>query len=408
MGKIISFTLPNGIRVIHYPTESPIAHCGLFVKAGSRDELVGEQGLAHMVEHMLFKGTKHRKTFHILSRLDSVGGEINAFTTKEETCIYASFIDTYFARATDLIFDIAFNSIFPDHELNKEKDVVLEEIDAYKDNPAEQIFDDFEDMVFAGHPIGRNILGTPESVKSFSVAQIKAFISREYRPNQMVFCSVGKISEKKLRKILNTHLPENQHKTTAGKNRKPVNLYCPNNVAIDQNTHQAHIILGNRAYSATDKKSMGFSLLNNVLGGPALNNRLNLNIREKHGFAYHVESFYNPYSDTGIFGVYMGTDQKHIEQTIKLVERELKVLREKKLGVLQLHRSKKQWIGQIFLQQDSNLNLMLNLGKSVLLHEKTDTWEELNRKLNAITSEDLLEIANEIFNPQLLSRLIYH
>jgi predicted Zn-dependent peptidase len=406
MSNIIRFTLQNGIEVVHLPADSPIAHCGLFINAGSRDELPEEQGLAHFTEHMLFKGTKHRKPYHILSRLDSVGGEINAFTSKEETCVYASFLTTYYQRAVDLIFDIVFYSTYPEKEMKKERDVILEEIESYKDNPSEQIFDDFEDMVFAGHPIGRNILGTPKSVEGFTPEDIRRFVARNYRPEQMVFVSIGNIGEKKLRKYIEMSSPK-EHRTTPPVTRTPLTGYKPGHIILNQDTHQTHIILGNRAYAANHDHNLSFLLLNNLLGGPGLNNRLNLNIREKHGFTYHVESFYNAYSDTGIFGVYIGTDSRHINQSLRLIERELKQLREKKLGVLQLHRAKKQLMGQMFLQQDSHLNLMLNLGKSMLLFGKLEPWKKLADRLESITAENLLEVANDVFEKGKLSKLVY-
>lgn len=406
MNELAEFTLPGGIRVAHLRTQTPIAHCGLHILCGSRDEHEEEQGLAHFVEHMLFKGTIRRKPYHILSRLDSVGGEINAYTSKEDTCIYASFLQLYYPRAIELIFDIAFNSTFPEREMKKECDVILEEIASYKDNPAEQIFDDFEEMIFAGHPIGRNSLGTPESVLGFERGNLTQFVQREYRPEQMVFVSVGNISARRLEKTLRKVLPvfTNQPSTPP---RTSVDAYKPSTVAYDDHSHQTHIIIGNRAYDAHHNYSIAFSLLNNLLGGPGLNNRLNLNIREKHGFAYHLESYYNAYSDCGLFGIYIGTDRKHIDQSIRLIERELKILRDKKLGTLQLHRAKKQWIGQQHLQQDSHLNKMLNMGRAMLLNLPRENWSEMESRLQAVTAETILEVANEVFDPKSLSRLMY-
>lgn len=406
MEEIHQFTLPGGVRVAHVYTDNPVAHCGLYIRCGSRDELLHEQGLAHFVEHMLFKGTKHRKPYHILSRLDSVGGEINAFTAKEETCIYASFLRTYYPRAVELIIDIAFNSTFPERELRKEREVVLEEIASYKDNPAEQIFDDFEEMIFAGHPIGRNSLGTPESVQGFSRNDVLSFVERGYRPEDMVFVSVGNISQKRLESLLLKVVPDVPH-TGKSNERKPVANYKPTTLALDEHSHQTHLILGNRAYNIHHPKSIAFSLVNNLLGGPGLNNRLNLNIREKHGFAYHLESYYNAYSDSGLFGIYIGTDRKHVNHSIRLIEKELRLLREKKLGSLQLHRAKKQWIGQQHLQQDSHLNKMLNLGKALLMNIPLESWSDVEKRIEAIDSETVLDVANEVFIPDALSRLMY-
>jgi predicted Zn-dependent peptidase len=406
MDDLHQFTLPGGIRVAHIRSNNPVAHCGLYIRCGSRDEQAHEQGLAHFVEHMLFKGTQHRKPYHILSRLDSVGGEINAFTAKEDTCIYASFLRPYFPRAVDLIFDIAFHSTFPEREMRVERDVVLEEIASYKDNPAEQIFDDFEEMIFAGHPIGRNSLGTPESVQRFTRKDILAFIHRGYRPEDMVFVSVGDVSVKRLERMLLKALPE-WGENGMPNHRQPMTKYVPSTLALEDHSHQTHLILGSRAYNVHHPLSMAFSLVNNVLGGPGLNSRLNLNIREKHGFAYHLESYYNAYSDGGLFGVYVGTDRKHIAQSVRLIERELKLLRDKKMGDLQLHRAKKQWLGQQYLQQDNHLNKMLNLGKALLMNIPLESWSDLEKRLDAIDASTVLEVANEVFDPQLLSRIMY-
>lgn len=406
MDDLHQFSLPGGIRVAHIRNNNPVAHCGLYIRCGSRDEREHEQGLAHFVEHMLFKGTRHRKPYHILSRLDSVGGEINAFTAKEDTCIYASFLRSYFPRAVDLIFDIAFHSTFPEREMRVERDVVLEEIASYKDNPAEQIFDDFEEMIFAGHAIGRNSLGTPSSVQRFSRNDILAFIKRGYRPDEMVFVSVGDISAKRLERLLLKALPDMPENSERNQ-RQPMTEYHPSTLALEDHSHQTHLILGSRAYGIHHPKSTAFSLVNNVLGGPGLNSRLNLNIREKHGFAYHLESYYNAYSDGGLFGAYVGTDRKHIAQSVRLIERELKQLREKKMGALQLHRAKKQWLGQQYLQQDNHLNKMLNLGKALLMDMPLESWSDLEKRLDAIDANTILDVANEVFEPDALSRIVY-
>ncbi|TVQ78545.1 MAG: insulinase family protein [Flavobacteriales bacterium] len=403
---MLSFTMPNGIRVIHIPSKSLVAHCALYIKAGSRDELESEQGMAHFVEHMLFKGTKNRKPYHILSRLDSVGGEINAFTSKEETCIYASFLAPYYGRAINLIFDIAFCSTFPEKELEREKAVILEEIESYKDSPSEQIFDDFEDLIFAGHPIGRNILGTPKSLENFKREHIIDFTQRTYLPQEMVFISTGPIKESNFRKLVEKNVPTGNVELNNNKRKTPTS-YSPGKLILQQQTHQTHMITGNRSYSMTDENNLGFSLLNNLLGGPGLNNRLNLNIREKYGFTYHVESFYNAYSDTGIFGVYLGTDYRHIDKSMRLIHKELGKLREQKLGSLQLHRAKKQYIGQMLLQQDNQLNHLLGLGKVMLYQEAPEKFKEIEKRLDALNASELMEMANNIFDIEQMSTIIY-
>lgn len=401
-----TFLLSNGIRVIHEQTDREASHCGLIINAGSRDELEDQQGLAHFIEHSIFKGTKRRKTFHILSRLDSVGAEINAYTSKEETWVYASSLERHFERAVELIADICFNSIFPEKEIIKERDVIIDEINSYMDSPGEQIFDDFEELLFDGHPIGRNILGTVESVAQFGREDIFELIGRRYRTDQMVFSSVGKTSVKKLRRICEKYLGQVSSSITEEK-RVPFSGYIPTHKEARRETFQVHYVLGSPGYSSGDPKKTGLVLLNNYLGGPAMNSRLNLHIREKHGIAYNIESNYHSYSDTGVFQLYLGTDPKFFGKSMKLVQQELRKLRENKLGVTQLHMAKEQLKGQIALAQDSGAGTMMALGKSYLLYERVDSLEEVFQKIDSLTSEDLIEIANEILAPEYMSSLTY-
>lgn len=404
--EFYQFTLPNGMRVLHKPIAAPVAHCSLIMNVGARDEAPSEEGLAHFIEHMLFKGTQKRKAYHILSRLDDVGGELNAYTTKEETTLYASFLQNFYPRAIELILDIAFGSVFPEKELLKEKDVVLEEISSYLDAPSELIFDDFEMQIFNGHPIGRHILGTPESVQNFSRHHIQEFMARNYNPEEMVFASVGNISLLRFKKLMERFaatIPANPRLAP----REGLNGYTPQKHAVAKDTFQSHLIVGNRAYDMRHPHARTFILLNNILGGPAMSSRLNLNIREKYGFAYNIESFYNPYTDTGIFGVYAGTDKETLSKTLYLIDKELKQFREKPLGLLQLTKAKKQLLGQIALAQESNGGLMLSLGKSLLHFDRVDTLQEVAEKVEAITAAHVQEVANEIFDPTQLSTLIY-
>lgn len=399
-------TLDNGIRLVHLRIPGLVAHCGLIINAGSRDETLSEHGIAHFIEHMLFKGTKKRKAYHILSRLEDVGGELNAYTTKEETAIHASFLKDDYARAIELISDITFNSVFPEKEIEKEKDVVIEEINSYLDNPSELIFDDFEELVFTNQPIGRNILGTPESVKSLSQKKICDFISKNYSTGQMVFCSVGNISDEKIVKLFHTHF---SHIAT-GKNNKRTDkpwIYKPVSVTKEMDTYQNHFIMGNLAYDLKDKRRMGMFLLNNILGGQGLNSRLNLSLREKHGFAYNVESSYNPYYDTGIFSIYFGTDNQYLDKSIAIAMAELKKLRTIRLGTIQLSKAKNQIKGYLARGYENHESLMLSLGKSLLFFNKIESIEELCKKLDAVTSTELLETANDIFEPSKISTLIY-
>jgi predicted Zn-dependent peptidase len=399
-------TLENGIRLVHLRIPGLVAHCGLIINTGSRDETLQEHGIAHFIEHMLFKGTDKRKAYHILSRLEDVGGELNAYTTKEETAIHASFLREDYARAIELISDITFNSIFPEKEIEKEKDVVIEEINSYLDNPSELIFDDFEELIFSDQPIGRNILGTPKSVKSFSKKKINNFISNNWDTQQMVFCSVGNISNEKILKLFETNFSHIVTQKNAERNNK-IWLYKPATVTKKMDTYQNHCIMGNLAYDLKDDRRMGMFLLNNILGGQGLNSRLNLSLREKNGLAYNVESSYSPYCDTGIFSIYFGTDSQYLNKSISIANTELKKLRISKLGTIQLSKAKNQIKGYLARGYENHESLMLSLGKSLLIFDKIDNIEELCKKIDAVTASELLETANDIFEPSKLSTLIY-
>ena len=403
---LLLHTLNNGIRLVHHRIPGLVAHCGLIINTGSRDETDSEHGVAHFIEHMLFKGTKKRKAYHILSRLEDVGGELNAYTTKEETAVHASFLKDDYERAIDLISDITFNSVFPEKEIEKEKDVVIEEINSYLDNPAELIFDDFEELIFLNQPIGRNILGTPESVKSFSQKKIYDFISNNYNTRQMVFCSVGNISDDKILKLFKTHFTGIVTKKRETRTNKKW-LYKPALVTKNMDTFQNHCIIGNLAYDLKDNRRMGMFLLNNILGGQGLNSRLNLSLREKNGLAYNVESSYNPYCDTGIFSIYFGTDSQSLDKSISIAMSELKKLRTSKLGAIQLSKAKNQIKGYLTRGYENHESLMLSLGKSLLVFNKIDTMEDICNKIDDVTASELLETANDIFKPSELSTLIY-
>ncbi len=398
--------LENGIRIVHKKTDRAVAHCGLIIKGGSRDEMENEQGLAHFIEHVIFKGTSKRKAFHILSRMEDVGGEINAFTTKEETCIHSSFIPKYYERSLELLSDIIFNSNFPKKELEKEKTVVLDEINYYKDNPSELIFDEFEEQVFSDHSLGKNILGTPKHINSFNKRMINDFINRNYLTHEMVISSVGDITMEKLISLVEkhfAHIPKSQ----TNRSQLAFSNYQKKEITTNKKGFQSHCIIGNEAYGIKHPKKTPLTLLNNILGGPGMNSRLNLAIREKYGFTYSIESNYTPYSDTGIFSVYLASDRDKINRSIKLTKRELIKLCEKPLGTLQLKKAKQQLIGQIAIGQENDVNLMLSLGKSVLLYNKVDTFEIVKEKVEAVSSSQILEVANEIFNEDKLSHLIY-
>jgi predicted Zn-dependent peptidase len=403
---LLLHTLDNGIRLVHHRIPGLVAHCGIIINTGSRDETEKEHGIAHFIEHVLFKGTRKRKAYHILSRLEDVGGELNAYTTKEETAVHASFLKDDYERAIELISDITFNSIFPEKEIEKEKDVVIEEINSYLDNPAELIFDDFEELIFANQPIGRNILGTPESVKSFSQKTITNFISNNYNTQQMVFCSVGNISDEKILRLFKEHFAHIVTENSEARKNKTW-LYKPASVTKKMDTFQNHCIIGNLAYDLKDDRRMGMFLLNNILGGQGLNSRLNLSLREKNGLAYNVESSYNPYCDTGIFSIYFGTDSQYLKKSTSIAMAELKKLRTSRLGTIQLSKAKNQIKGYLARGYENHESLMLSLGKSLLVFNKIDSIEDICKKIDAITASELLETANDIFEPSRLSTLIY-
>ncbi len=398
--------LSNGIRLVHKPVASYVAHLGLTINAGSRDEESHEQGMAHFIEHLIFKGTHKRKAYHVLSHMENVGGEINAYTSKEDTCVYASFMNVHYARCMDLISDIVFHSVFPEREILKEKDVVMDEINSYKDNPGEQILDDFDEIIFKDHPLGANILGTPKHLKKFRRNGIFDFIQKNYITSEMVISSVGNIEFARLVKYAERYFggfPQ----TYRAVPRKKFEMYQPESKYIKRRNHQVHCVIGNEAYNVDDKNKTTLVLLNNILGGPGLNSRLNMAVREKHGFCYIIESQYQPYSDTGLFSIYLGTDKYFLDKTLALVQKEMFLLREKRLGKLQLKRAKQQLQGQVAISFESNLHEMLSIGKSMLMYDKIDSIEQINEKIERITSSDLLEVANDIFEPSRLSMLVY-
>tara|TARA_B100001063_G_scaffold246476_1_gene285845 strand:- start:2889 stop:4112 length:1224 start_codon:yes stop_codon:yes gene_type:complete len=398
--------LENGIRIVHKKTTGAVAHCGLIIKGGSSDEAEQEQGLAHFIEHVIFKGTSKRKAYHILSRMEDVGGELNAFTTKEETCIYSSFMSEYYSRALELLSDITFNSIFPKKELEKEKIVVLDEINYYKDNPSELIFDEFEEQVFSNHSLGKNILGTPKHIQSFDKKMIEDFMHKNYLTHEIIISSVGNISMSKLIKVIENHFA-NIPKKDLKREENTFSNYRKKEIEVERKGFQSHCILGTEAYGVNHPKKTALILLNNILGGPGMNSRLNLAIREKYGFTYSIESNYTSYSDTGIFSIYLASDNDKMNKSIKLAKRELIKFCEKPLGTLQLKKAKQQLIGQIAIGQESEVNLMLAMGKSMLLYNKVDTFELVKNKIENVTSEELVNVANEVFNLDNLSSLIY-
>ncbi len=400
------YTFANGLRLIHKPSASNVAYCGFAVNAGTRDEAEQEQGMAHFVEHLLFKGTRKRRAWHILNRMENVGGDLNAYTNKEETVVYAAFLTEHFERALELLADIVFCSTFPQHEIEKESEVIIDEIRSYDDSPSELIFDDFEDLVFRDHPLGRNILGKPELLKSFRTDDVMSFTRRYYQPENMVFFIQGDIDYKKVLRLAGKYLADIPA-VTVDNRRTPPPLYVPGVVKLAKDTHQAHVMVGSRAYNAYDDKRTALYLLNNVLGGPGMNSRLNVSLRERRGLVYNVESNLTSYTDTGAFCIYFGADPHDVDTCLRLVYKELKQLRDVKMTASQLAAAKKQLIGQIGVASDNNENNALGMGKSFLHYRKYESSDALFRRIEALTPEELLEVANEMLAEEYLSTLIY-
>lgn len=404
----ITFTLPNGIRVIHRSCHGSVSCCGFTVNAGTRHELANEAGLAHFIEHMLFKGTQKRRSHHILNRMETVGGELNAYTTKEETFIYSVFLEDDYERALELLTDLFFNSTFPSEEIEKERDVILDEINSYEDSPSELIFDDYEDLLFAHHPIGRKILGTPECLNTFNQASFVEFFSRNYTADRIVFFSQSPMPVKKWRKLLDKHVGQLEPivATSPFVSEKPQPIAGFREV-IKKETHQAHVVYGNRNYEFAHPNRIGMYLLNNILGGPGMNSRLNVSLRERYGLVYSVESSVTSYTDSGHFTIYFGTDPEQTDRCMTLVERELKKLREQTLTSLQLHAAQKQLFGQMMISSEQKESGTLTMGKSMLHFNRFDSMDEVAAKVMRYTPSLLREIANEILDPAAMSLLIY-
>ncbi len=409
-------TLSNGLRIIQAPSPSNVVYCGYVINVGTRDEEESELGMAHFVEHLLFKGTTHRKAWHIINRMERVGGDLNAFTNKEETTVYSTFLKEHFSRAADLLTDIVFQSVFPQSEIDREVEVIIDEIQSYKDSPTELIFDEFEELIFQHHPLGRNILGEPEILHSFTSAQALRFTSYYYKPENAVFFLHGNID---LRQIVRTlerltsglefpapALQKNKGVISRQKREAP-GLYQSRRLENYRSTHQAHVLLGTRAYHAFDEKRTALYLLNNLLGGPGMNSRLNVSLRERRGLVYGVESNLTSYTDSGLFGIYFGTDLRNVDKCMELVLRELKSLREKGLSSSQLHAAKKQIIGQIAIATDHHENMAMDMGKSFLHYDRFDSTRHLFSRIEALTPLRILEVANEILDEDKLSVLKY-
>ncbi len=399
------YTLPNGIRGIHRRVRGPVAHCALVIGAGTRDEHADEYGLAHFTEHAFFKGTARRRAWQVNCRLENRGGELNAFTTKEDTTVHATVLRGDFGKAVELLADVVFRSTFPERELEREKEVILDEINAYKDAPAEAIYDRFEELLFEGSELGHDILGTKAALRRFTGERIRRFTERAHTTDQIVFSSIGNFSAKAARAAAERYLGEVPVRTR-GYERRPTLPRPPFDLRLSKHTHQAHCILGGCAFDLTDQRRLPLSLLVNLLGGPSANSLLNVEVREKHGLTYNIEAGYTPYSDTGVFNVYFSCEHGHTDDCIELVTRQLERLRSVPLTARRLSMAKRQFVAQLAISNESNESYMLGAGKSLLVHDGLDTLEELYGKIEALTPNDLTAVADELFaNP---SRLIYN
>ena len=411
MKKYNTATLSNGLRIIHLSSPSPVVYCGIGIAAGSRHEMAGEEGVAHFCEHMSFKGTSRRSAIQILNCLESVGGDVNAFTNKEDTTFYAAIQKEHFSRAVDLLTDIVFYSQYPQHEVEREVDVICDEIESYNDTPAELIYDIFENQLFKGHPLGHNILGTREQVQSFTSQHALHFTQRYYRPDNAIFFAYGDIDFKRLVKSLELRIESLEFATaipeTKEHNNSKLSILNSQLITKDLGTHQSHVMLGTRAYDIHHPLRIPLYLLNNILGGPGMNARLNLSLRERNGLVYTVESTMVSYSDTGIWSVYFGCDPHDVKKCLHLVRRELDKVMQKPLSDTQLRNAKRQLKGQIAIACDNHEQFALDFGKSFLHYGWEKDITHLYESIDKVTAEDIQKVANELFATEKLTTLIF-
>ena len=400
-------TLSNGLRIIHLPSTSPVVYCGYQIQAGSRDELPGEEGLAHFCEHTTFKGTSRRRAWHILNSLESVGGDLQAYTTKESTVYYAAILHDHTARAVDLLTDIVFHSTYPQAELDKEVEVICDEIESYNDNPAELIFDEFEELLFKNHPLGRNILGNAARLKTYTTADAVNFTQRFYRPANCTFYVYADAEFARIVKLL--------EKATSGLDPAPavkqeaaLPPYEAREVVHDKKTHQAHVIVGSRAFSATDKRRTAFFLLNNILGGSGMSSRLNIILREHSALVYTVESYVASYSDTGVWGVYFGCDPKNVARCRKLLVSELARVTSAPLTPSRLSMAKRRLKGQLQLSRDSFNSYAIGMGRAFAKFNRLRDIDAQCRAIDALTAEEVMLAARDVISPDKLTTLIYN
>lgn len=450
--KYNTYTLDNGLRIIHLPSDSKVVYCGYQINAGTRNEEPGEEGLAHFCEHVTFKGTERRKAWHILNCLESVGGDLNAYTNKEGTVYYSAILKEHIAKAVDLLTDIVFHSVYPQAEIDKEVEVICDEIESYNDSPAELIYDEFENIIFKGSPLGHNILGTAEQVRSFKTEDALRFTRKLYRPDNAIFFaygdidfkklvklirkaladddsgkvaenaanSVGKLAEEKLPQISQiTQISGDENSITTEKSVSSVKSVGPENypsvgkeiagqtIVMQKNTHQAHVMIGTRAYDVNDSRRMPLYLLNNMLGGPGMNAKLNLALREHNGLVYTVESTMVAYGDTGIWSIYFGCDEHDVKRCLRLVRKELDKFMQKPLSEAQLKAAKKQIKGQVGVACDNRENFALDFGKSFLHYGWEKNVDRLYEQVDEITAEQIQAVAQELFDKDRLTTLIF-
>ena len=412
MTKYNTTTLPNGLRIIHLPSTSPVVYCGIGINAGTRQETVGEEGVAHFCEHVTFKGTRRRSAIQILNCLERVGGDLNAFTNKEDTIFYAAILKEHLPKAVDLLTDIVFCSEYPEQEIAHEVDVICDEIESYNDSPAELIYDEFENKVFSGHPLGHNILGTRERVLSFTSAHARRFTHRYYRPDNAVFFAYGDVDFERLVKVLGGKEQGAGGKRNVGEQElsscpSPL-ASCPSPLAPCPSIshHQSHVMLGSRTFGYDDERRLPLYLLNNMLGGPGMNARLNLSLRERHGLVYTVESAMASYSDTGCWSVYFGCDHHDVKRCMRLVRHELDRMMQHPLNERQLTAAKRQLKGQIAIACDNREQYALDFAKNFLHYGQERDIDELLQRIDAITAPQIQDVAQYVFAPDRIETLI--
>lgn len=407
--KYDTHTLSNGLRVIHLASASPVVYCGFALRAGTRDELPGEEGLAHFCEHVTFKGTARRRPMQILNCLERVGGDLNAFTNKEDTVFYSALLREHLPRAVDLLADIVLHSTYPQAEIDKEVEVICDEIESYHDSPSELIYDQFENIVFSGHPLGHNILGTQERLRAYTTADALRFTGKHYRPENAVFFAYGDISFSRLVRLLEratsdfpAHAPLRERSLTT-----PVPPYTPREEAVSRGTHQAHVMTGSRGYDVNDGRRFTLYLMNNILGGPGMNARLNIALRERHGLVYTVDSSMVNYSDTGLWCAYFGCDPHDVTKCRRLVRRELDKMAEKPLSPTALAAAKRQIKGQIGVACDNRESFAIDFGRSYLHHGIEKDPARLMARVDEVTAEGIQAVAQDIFDKDRMTTLMF-